>query len=205
MDFQSLFARVLETVDQEAYFLPVDAVDENQRAAMAAVRDAIGAPSMEPAAVRALIDRLAERGHIDAVLRLSALHVLACHPKVGDYEEAARLVGEQELAALDLGGPHLQANLASVERHRGVLAFLKGHHEVALDYFARALERQRSAENIGNILCTMCAMGELDEARSLFGQVREAFPRTLVDELERSIERDPDLAPLRNEVTHGLH
>lgn len=205
MDFQSLFARVLDTVDQEAYFLPVDSVDETQRAAMEAVRDAIAAPDMRPDGVRRLIERLADRGHIDAVLRLSALHVLACHPKVQDYEEAARLVGEQELTALEIGGPQLQRNLASVDRHRGVLAFLKGHHDVALDYFARALERQRTAENVGNILCTMCAMGEIPEARSLLGQVLEAFPRAFVDDLERAIERDPDLAPLRSEVTHELH
>ncbi|MCA9567324.1 MAG: hypothetical protein KC656_05755 [Myxococcales bacterium] len=205
MDFQQLFARVLDAVDQEAYFLPVDAVDARQRAAVEAIRDAIGAPDMDPAAVRALVARLSARGHIDDVVRLSALHVLACHPRVADYEEAARLVGEQEFAALELGGPQLEANLASVDRHRGVLAFLKGHFDVALDYFARALERQRSAENIGNILCTLCAMGELPEARDLLAQVREAYPRPLVDELESAIERDPDLAPLRSEVTHGLH
>lgn len=205
MDFQQLFARVLDTVDKEAYFLPIDAVGTEQRAAVEAIRDAIANPDLSPSAVRTLIDRLAERGHIDPVLRLSSLHVLACHPRVADYEEAARLVGEQEFAALELGGPHQQANLASVDRHRGVLAFLKGHHEVALDYFARALERQRSAENIGNILCTLCAMGEFDEARSLLSQVRESFPHTLIEDLDRAISLDPDLAPLRSEVSHDLH
>lgn len=205
MDFQQLFARVLDTVDAEAYAFPVESVSAEQRAAVEAIRDAIADTAVEPAAVRALIDRLAERGHIDAVLRLSSLHVLACHPRVADYEEAARLVGEQEFAALELGGPDLQANLASVDRHRGVLAFLKGHHDVALDYFARALERQRTAENVGNILCTMCAMGELDEARTLLQQVRDAFPRPIIDDLDLAIQRDPDLAPLRSEVTHGLH
>jgi tetratricopeptide (TPR) repeat protein len=209
MDFQQLFARVLDTVDQEAYFLPVDAVGAEQRAAIEAIRDAIAGLGRETGpdadAVRALVDRLHAHGHIDAVLRLSSLHVLACHPRVADYEEAARLVGEQEFAALELGGPHLQANLASVDRHRGVLAFLKGHHEVALDYFARALERQRSAENMGNILCTLCAMGELDEARSLLQQVRSTFPAALVDSLDQAIRRDPDLAPLRSEVPHEHH
>ncbi|MCB9674060.1 MAG: hypothetical protein H6737_03030 [Alphaproteobacteria bacterium] len=205
MDFQQLFSRILQTVDEESYFTPVDHVDAGQRAAAEAFQKAIQQPDFDPAVVRALVDKLADRGHFDPVMRLSALHVVACHPRVRDYEEAARLVGEQEYAALELGGANLQANLASVDRHRGVLAFLKGHHEVALDYFARALERQRTAENVGNVLCTLCAMGEIEEAASLLGQVREAFPKALVDQLNDSISRDPDLAPLRSEAPHDLH
>ncbi|MEZ4323280.1 MAG: hypothetical protein R3F61_37800 [Myxococcota bacterium] len=205
MDFQQLFSRILQTVDESAYFTPVDHVDASQRAAAEAFQKAIQQPDFDPGVVRALVDRLAGRGHFDPVMRLSALHVIACHPRVRDYEEAARLVGEQEYAALDLGGPNLQANLASVDRHRGVLAFLKGHHEVALDYFARALERQRTAENVGNVLCTLLAMGEAEEAASLLGQVRGAFPRALVEQLNDSISRDPDLAALRSEASHDLH
>jgi hypothetical protein len=183
----------------------VGAVGAEQRTAMEAIRDAIANPEMDVPAVKALIERLSSRGHIDGVLRASSLHVLACHPRVADFEEAARMVGEQEFAALEMGGPNLHANLASVDRHRGVLAFLKGHFEVALDYFARALERQRSAENMGNILCTLCAMGELEEASTLLGQVRETFPTALVHELDRAIQADPDLASLRSEVTYELH
>lgn len=205
MDFQQLFSRILQTVDVEAYFTPVEHVDAGQRAAVEAVRAAMAVPDFDPAAVKALIERLSQRGHLDSVLRLSALHVLTCHPRVRDYEEAARLVGEQEYAALQLGGPNLQANLASVDRHRGVLAFVKGHHEVALDYFARALERQRTAENVGNVLCTLCAMGEIEEATSLLSQIRATFPAALVGQLEDSIQRDPDLAPLRSEVVHDPH
>lgn len=205
MDFQQLFSRILQTVDEAAYFTPVEHVDAAQRAAVDAVREAMARADFQPDAVRGLIERLATRGHLDPVMRLSALHVVACHPAVADYEEAARLVGEQEFAALQLGGPNLQANLASVDRHRGVLAFVKGHHEVALDYFARALERQRTAENVGNVLCTLCAMGEIEEARALFAQVREGFPGPLVTQLEASISQDPDLAPLRSEVHRDLH
>lgn len=205
MDFQQLFSRILDSVDAEAYFHPTSTVSEPQRAAVAAIQEATRDPEVGPDAVRDLIERLHQRGHIDGVVRLSALHVLACHPRVADYEEAARLVGEQEFVALQLGGPNLQRNLASVDRHRGVLAFLKGHHEVALDYFARALERERTAENVGNVLCTLCAMGELEEAESLLAQVRTHFPQALIDELDESIQRDPDLAPLRTEVTHDLH
>ena len=205
MDFQQLFSRILATVDEAAYFTPVEHVDASQRAAASAIQEAMAADDFDADQVRALIHRLAERGHIDAVMKLSALHVVACHPAVADYEEAARMVGEQEFAALEKGGPNLQANLASVDRHRGVLGFLKGHHEVALDYFARALERQRSAENVGNVLATLCAMGELEEATALLTQVRGAFPAALVQQLNDSITRDPDLAPLRSEAAHELH
>jgi hypothetical protein len=138
-------------------------------------------------------------GRIDRVMMLSALHVIACHPSVADWEEAARLVGEQELAALELGGPNLEANLASVDRHRGVLAFLRKHYAVALDYFARALERQRSAENFTNVLCTLIRLGEEDEARTLLRQARRAFPPHLAAEIDRNVESDPDLSLLRTE------
>lgn len=205
MDFQQLFSRILADVDEAAYFTPVEHIDASQRAAAAAIQEAMAAPEFDAESVRALVRRLADRGHIDTVMKLSALHVIACHPAVADYEEAARMVGEQEFAALEKGGPNLQANLASVDRHRGVLAFLKGHHEVALDYFARALERQRTAENVGNVLATLCAMGELEEAQALLEQVRGAFPKALVQDLEDSISRDPDLASLRSEAVHDLH
>jgi len=205
MDFQQLFSRILQTVDEEAYFTPVDHVDGSQRAAAEAFQSSISQPDFDPDVVRSLVDKLADRGHFDPVMRLSALHVIACHPKVRDFDEAARLCGEQEFAALEQGGPSLQANLASVDRHRGVLAFVRGHHEVALDYFARALERQRTAENVGNVLCTLCAMAEHDEARSLLEQVRAAFPKALVDKLNDSIARDPDLASLRSEAPHDHH
>ena len=132
-------------------------------------------------------------------MMLSALHVVACHPRVADWEEAARLVGEQEFAALELGGPRLQDNLASVDRHRGVLAFLRGHYDVALDYFARALERQRSPENLQNVLCTLIRLGDEDDARDLLTRVRAAFPQDIVTALNHSIENDPDLALLRGE------
>jgi tetratricopeptide (TPR) repeat protein len=108
-------------------------------------------------------------------------------------------VGEQEFAALELGGPRLQDNLASVDRHRGVLAFLRGHYEVALDYFARALERQRSSENLQNILCTLIRLGDEGDARDLLNRIRGAFPVDLVLALEHAIQHDPDLALLREE------
>src|SRR5678816_331667 len=140
MDYQALFARILQTVDSSAYLTPSSQVDGPQREALAKVEAAIQASDFDAEATRRLVRRLNAEGRIDRVKMLSALHVVACHPSVADWEEAARLVGE----------PYLQSNLASVERHRGVLAFLRHHHEVALEYFTRALERERSAENLGN-------------------------------------------------------
>ena len=171
--------------------------DPRQQQALGLVRDALSDTELEPEAVRSLIRRLFKDGAIDKVMMLSALHVLAASPRVKDWAEAARLVGEQEFAALELGGPNLQANLASVDRHRGVLAFLRGHHEVALDYFTRALERERSSENLGNVLCALLALGEEDEARALLLQVRRSLPTPLVEELDDRVRRDPDLALLR--------
>jgi len=200
MDYQAIFQRILDTVDNEAYFTPVDQVDERHRAGVAMVREALAQPGFDPDAVRMLVDDLHRRGQLDRVLRLSALHIVAAPPRVAEWEEAARLVGEQEFAALEQGGPRLQANLASVDRHRGVLAYLRGHYEVALDYFARALERERSAENLTNILCTLLRLGEESEARELLDSIQSSFPALIAEQVRTAILDDPDLALLRPEV-----
>lgn len=199
MDYQVILDRILTSVDSDAYLTPSTQVDPRQRDAMARIEGAIQAPGFDPKAVRALIRRLHAERRIDRVKMLSALHVVAAHPSVGDWEEAARLAGEQELAALELGGPELQANLASADRHRGVLAYLRGHAVVALDYFSRALERERTAENLGNVLCALIALGEAEDARDLLDSIECAYPAPVVAELAHRIARDPDLALLRPE------
>lgn len=199
MDYQAIYARILATVDQRAYLTPTMHVDADQRAAMVEIERVIQGPGFEPETARDMAARYFADGRIDRVMMLSALHVIACHPRVADWEEAARLVGEQEYAALELGGARLQDNLASVDRHRGVLAYLRGHYEVALDYFSRTLERQRSAENLQNILCTLLKLDEEDEALALLAQIHRSFPDELVDEVDRAIQTDPDLALLRTE------
>lgn len=198
IDFRDLLDRILDAVDQRAYFTPTARLDGGKGSVLPAFQDALAAPDFDPDEVRAYVHREFTAGRIDRVVMLSAMHAVACHPSVAEWEEAARLAGEQELAALELGGPNLQQNLASVDRHRGVIAFLRGHYEVALDYFARAFERERSAENLTNILCTMLRLGEETEAWDLLREVRRAFPPSLVAEIERSIQADPDLALLRN-------
>jgi len=110
------------------------------------------------------------------------------------------MVGAQELAALDAGGPRLAADLASVERHRGVLAYLVGRHEIALDYFSRALERERSADNLANVLAALAALDALDSARELLASIRAAYPQTIVERLQSLIEADDDLRLLREEI-----
>lgn len=200
MQYREILDRILNAVDQDAYLTPTHRIGGDEGQALAVFRQAMGAPDWEPEAVRGLLQRMHDEGRLRRVTYLSALHIVAAHPRVGNWVEAARLTGEQELAALDEGGPDLNANLASVDRHRGVIAFMKQHYELALDYFARALERERTAENLGNILCTLVRLHEIDEAASLLAQIQTSYPGPLVDELTDIIERDPDLALLRAET-----
>jgi hypothetical protein len=197
VDYQALFQRILQSVDNQAYLTPTDHVDPKQRAAIEIVKREIQSPEFNVLEARRLARALHAQGHLDRVMYLSALHVIAASPKVKDWEEAARLVGEQEFAALELGGPNLQANLASVDRHRGVLAFMRNHYGVALDYFTRTLERQRTAENLGNVLCCLLALGDEDEARELVDHIRQSLP-DMVPEINQIIDQDPDLALLRS-------
>jgi tetratricopeptide (TPR) repeat protein len=198
MDLEALFDRLLHAVDEQAYLTPSSQVDPEQQQAMAEIATAIQGDGFDQHQAREIIRRYHRQGRIDRVMMLSALHVVAAHPSVADWSEAARLAGEQEQAAMELGGPRLQTNLASVDRHRGVVAFLQGHFEIALDYFSRAFERQHNAENLGNVLCCLLALGDTDDARDLLGRVRRSFPEALTSELEDRILRDPDLALLRD-------
>lgn len=201
MDYQALFSRILQTVDEGAYLTPTSSVDPRQRPAIDEIRAALAAADLDPDSLKLTIKRMCVEGRIDRVNMLSALHVLAASPRVQDWTEAARLAGEQELAALDLGGTWLEANLASVDRHRGVLAFLRGHYAMALDHLTRALERQRTPENLGNVLCALLRLGELDEADGILAQARNHLPATFVADLDARIASDPDLSVLREEAS----
>lgn len=196
MSVQSILERVLSAVDRDAYLTPVVQVDGRFREALSQIAAALADPATSPDACRALAYALHHEGRLDSVHLYSALHVIAASPRVKDYAEAARWAAEQENAALKAGGASLDANLASVDRHRGVLAFLQGHYEVSLDYFARALERQRSAENVGNLLCALVRLGELDEARDLLDHLRRVLPSSFAHELDDRLHDDPDLRPL---------
>lgn len=199
MAYREILDRIYESVDDDAYLTPVHRISGPEAAALEIFRAALAQPEFEPEAVRGLVRRLHQEGRLRRVTMLSALHIVAAHPRVANYDEAARLAGEQELAAMEEGGPELAHNLASVDRHRGVLAFIKGHYEVALDYFARALDRERSAENLGNVLCSLIRLGEFEEAGALLAQIRTSYPAPLVAELDATVAADPDLALLRVE------
>ena len=199
MDYQALIDRITRVVDQQAYFTPASHVDAEQRPVLETAGRKMASADFRADEIRSWLRAEHAEGRLDRLHLLSALHVVACHPKVGDWEEAARLAGEQELVALELGGPNLAAHLASVDRHRGVLAFLRHHHEVALDYFARALERQRTAENFTNVLAALLRLGEEAEARFLLRQARRSFPAELVSEVEHNVDTDPDLSLLRTD------
>jgi tetratricopeptide (TPR) repeat protein len=201
LDYAALYERILGRVEDQAYLPLADVVDPDQQAGMSEIERAIRDQSMRADAVESLIRSLHRENRIDAVHMLSALHVLSASPKVGDHDLAAKYAAEQEMAALALGGPRLQANLASVDRHRGVLAYLQGHYGVALDYFSRAFERQHTAGNLSNVLATLLRLGDVDEARALAAQVRSALAPDLISDLNKIIDQDPDLALLRMEVT----
>jgi tetratricopeptide (TPR) repeat protein len=198
MDHRAILQRIRQSVDQQAYLPYADAVDPRQREAMLHIQQAIQATDFDASEARALAQRYHEAGAIDAVMLYSALHVIAASPQVRDYVEAARLVAQQELAAYELGGPGLAANLASVDRHRGVIAFLVGQNDVALDYFSRAFERQHTAGNLANVLATLVRLGDEAEARELLAAVRTSFPPGLAAALRDMIAADPDLALLRD-------
>ena len=196
MNYQNVLARILATVDHNAYLIPTEHIQNHNRSGLQKVRKAL-VGNEPPEVVRALARRLHDEGHLDSVHYHSAMHVIAASPRVQNYTEAARCVADQEMAALDLGGPHLSDNLASVERHRGVLAFLQGHYAPALDYFTRALERQRTPENMGNVLCTLLRLGEFDEAERLLQHLTSALPQPFIQALWDRVNTDPDLAALR--------
>lgn len=199
MNYEELVHRILHRVDEQAYHAEHGDLDDGQLAPINTALRALQDPTQGPDVARQLAQRFSAEGRIDPVNTWSLLHVIAASPQVADFAEASRLVAEQEVAALEQGGPRLQKNLASVERHRGVLAFKLGRFDVALDYFSRAFERQHIPGNLANVLCTLLRLGDVAEARDLRDQVFGAFPAPFTAELKRLIQLDPDLALLRQE------
>lgn len=192
-----LLGRIHAALQGGTYLTPTSSVPAQQRAALEEIRGLLGRGDLDPEAVRIRVQQLHGSGRIDRVMKLSALGVVAAHPLVQDYAEAARLAGQQELVALEEGGPHQRSRLASADRHRGVLCFLMAQYETALTWFTSALERERTAENLCNVLSTLLRLGDLPSARSLLEQVRAAFPVELREQVDATIARDEDLARLR--------
>lgn len=200
MDYRRVLDQIRSTVRQGSYLVPASAPSGAQREVLSGIAAAIADPTSDPDGLRKRIHQLHAAGRIDRVMMLSALGVLAASPSVRDYAEAARLAGQQELAALDAGGPTRDAYLASADRHRGVLAYLLGQYAVALDWFGRALGRERSAENLGNVLATLVRLGDLTAATELFVSAPTHFPREVVESLRQRIAHDDDLVRLRSQL-----
>ena len=176
------------------YLVPTDDLPAIERADARRISSTLDREG--PVAARAVVEELYRAGAIDRVMQLSALHVIAASPSVRDYREALRLVGLQEFAALERGGD-IERAMASVDRHRGVVAFLMGRFEVALEDFTRALEREHSAENLGNVLAALLALGDREEAEGMYRLVLRRFPTTIAEALLRRVRDDDDLRPLR--------
>ena len=197
MSYEHILGRIRSTVAGNRYLMPTRGVPAGQQEAMAEVASLLNDPYVPADTVRRRIQQLHGSGRLDRPMKLSALGVLAASPRVRDYAEAARLAGQQELVALEEGGPHVDAYMASADRHRGVVAFLMGHPAVALDWFARALARHRSAENVGNVLAALVQLGDPDEARAILADVRDGWPEEVRAEVEALIDADDDLRALR--------
>ncbi len=197
MDLEHLLSRIEGALDEGTYLTPTRSLPGDDLRAVEEIRLLIQDQSVEPDDVRRRIQQLDAAGRLSRPTKLSALGVLAASPKVRDYAEASRLAGQQELVAWDEGGELLEDRMASVERHRGVLAFLLGRPAVALEYFGRALERQRTAENLGNVLAALLRMGEGRRALRMLDKARHQLPGEEVDALADRIERDGDLVALR--------
>jgi hypothetical protein len=145
----------------------------------------------------AVVRRWCDDGRLNQERMYSALAVIATHPTVRDYREAALCIALQESAAMAGGAEGLGEAMASVERHRGVLAFCMTRYGVALECFTRALERERTAENLANVLASLVRLGDIDSAMTLLAQARLHLDSERVVLLDQQVALDDDLAELR--------
>ncbi len=201
MDYNAILERILNTVDREAYRFSGTHLSQPDAVAQRKVHEALGNPTIDLDVILRMVEQFHADGQIDEITRLSLLFVVAAHPRAKDYARAGQVLGERETAIWAIADRTSEADLerllAAVDRHRGALAFLMGRYSHALDHFARALERERAANNLQNVLATLLRLGEEEDARSLLGQIRQSYPAPVVELLERVIEQDPDLALLR--------
>ena len=197
MQTNPTYRRIEEALARPGYFVPTDQVEDRFRDPLSRLADWMARPDFDGDLAEAMVRRWRDEGLLDDERMWSALSVVCTHPAVRRYQEASRCIALQESAALDRGGPELDRALASVERHRGVLAWSMGRPSVALECFVRALERERSAENLGNVLAALVKTGEIDHARGLLDQVRDSFPPTLSEALGHRVAVDDDLLALR--------
>jgi hypothetical protein len=197
---REVLGRIRAALRTGVYLVPSAHAPPDQREALAQIARLLADPASDPHQVRTRIRQLSASGRLDRPMTLSALCVLSASPLLRDYPEALRLAGQQELAALDEGGPWQDLHLASVARHRGVVFFLLGHDAASLDWFTRALELQRSAENVGNVLAVLLRLGELDEAVDTLRRMRAVMASDQWAELAAHVRADDDLVRLRDHL-----
>jgi hypothetical protein len=197
VSYQTTLGRIHEAVFGRAYVVPTAHLEPDQRLLMEGLAKTIERPDFSPGEVRQQVEDWFAEGRIDLPMKYSAMGVIAASPAVRDLRAATEFASLQEMASWDLGGALLSTRQASVERHRGVISFLLGRYEVALERFVDAMERERSAENLCNVLSTLVRLGEETEARDLLHDVRTAFPEDIRRGVEEGLERDGDLHGLR--------
>ncbi|NCG19623.1 MAG: hypothetical protein GWP91_11505 [Rhodobacterales bacterium] len=197
MNTRSVLDRIHSAVSGGAYLVPARQLPAPWRQPMADLALSMASANFDAEMAVLRVHSWHEQKRIDRIRMFSALSVIATHPDVRDYCEAARCISMQELLCLEAGGDDRDINLASVERHRGVLAFCMGRGRIALECFIRAWERERSPENLANILAAQLKIGDVIQAEALLQQVRERFPDALRDHLNMLIDVDDDLELLR--------
>lgn len=199
MNRANALQRITDALGRPTYLVPTTQVEGRYRAPLDTLARWMAQPDFDGELAVAMIRRWHEEGRLDEERMWSALSVVATHPKVRDYREASRCIALQENAAMNRSAEELGPSLASVERHRGVLAFSMGRPAVALECFIRALEKERSSENLGNVLAALVRTGEVAEARELLEHVRAHFEGPMVAAVEALVAVDDDLAPLRED------
>lgn len=201
MDFDQILGRVLRGVQSKAFVTPSEGIrDPREREIVGSVLERMAAPGFDADAVRAEIAALAERSLIDERRCAILLQTVAAHPSVGDLEECARLVGQEEYLVLKAGGPEMARRMAVVHHHRAVVAYLLGRYEVALDLETRSVEVAPWSDSLANILAILLRLGEEPRARALLEQMRTSFPAAMVAKVIDYIRQDPDLELLRDAV-----
>lgn len=201
MNIDLLLNRILSTVDQGAYLVPTASADPKYRPLLDELLNRLTSPETSYEEITRLAHMFFENGDLDEYHYYSLRHVIAAHPRFSRLNEAAEMVGLQEIAAWGAPDSARSERLASVDRHRGVLAFLHRQFDVALDYFTRALEREHSIENLGNVLCSLLRLGEIQDAQTIVRRATQRFPTDRSHALCVRIQQDPDLAALRDQIS----
>lgn len=190
--YPSIEARVRQILAQRAYVGRVIEDGPDPEASGALYRAAFDGVT-SPDEVRALVEAHHAQGRIGLLARLEWLTLLASRPDVQDWPGAMRLLGEMERLTWTMDDERRNQNLASIARHRGVVAYLEGHYSVALEYFLDAVNRVLTLPNIHNLLCVTLRLSGRDAAQGLYAYIQSLIPEDAARDLAERIHQDPDL------------